>query len=207
MSLAAQLDAEYGWKTTPALNETQLAVLLLSAQELRAFADDQVNGAGLIWMRRWLSGTKFHLGGLPHQIATWFSHHKMTVVFPRRDVWLSPEFTTLPNPRSHIVHELAHVLDNMQSGRSLPATVFGGGPADRLVLEMGGQPKGPRYANGVSGIPPVNQWSVHAGGGYGNHATSEYFAEALSWSVYYPPHLPSPSITNWLKVNVFLMGM
>lgn len=206
MSIAAQLEAEYGWKTTSSFTADHLTLLLQAAGDLHAFADRMSDGAGLIWMRRWLSPVTFHLGGAPHVVASWFSKHPMSLVFPRRDVWLGRQFTGLTNPRQHIIHELAHVLDNVQSGRRLPAVFFGGGPADRLALEMGGRPKGLRFSNGICGIPTENQWSPFAGGGYGNHATAEYFAEAFVWSLYHPPHLPSPAIVNWLKANVFVQG-
>ena len=204
MSTANLLRSEYGWKISGTFNETHLAVLLMAAQDLTAFAEAQAPGSGQSWMRRWLSPVHFHLGGLPQWVTTRLAGHEMSVVFPRHDIWLSADFLTLSNPRHHIVHELAHVLDNHLSTRALPAAIFGGGPADRLVREMGGTPRGLRFSNGACGIPPVNQWTAATGGGYGNHASAEYFAEALAWSVYYPPNLPTPMIVNWLKANVFL---
>lgn len=202
-TIAAQLESEYGWRTTSAFTDASLTLLLQAAQTLRAFADEILPGGGLAWMRRWLSPVYFHLGGLPQQVVSWVGHQKTSVVFPARDVWLSPTFTGIANPRQHLIHELAHVLDNRQAKRSLPATFFGGGPADRLALEMGGAPKGIRFSNGVCGIPPANQWSPAAGGGYGNHATAEYFAESVAWTLLYPVHLPAPSIISWLEANVF----
>lgn len=201
--LAAQLEADYGWKTTSAFGEDHLAILLQCALDLTSFAGEMLPGAGSAWMRRWLSPVYFHLGGLPHWVVSKTGGQKMSVVFPTRDVWLAPHFPAMVNPRQHIIHELAHVVDNSLARRRLPATFFGGGPADRLALDMGGTPKGIRFSNGVCGIPPVNQWSQAACGGYGNRATAEYFAESFAWMLYYPLHLPTPTIADWLKVNVF----
>ncbi len=204
MSLtAAQLQADYGWHTTSAFTDEHLALLLQVAADLRAYIDGLLPSAGLPWIRRWLSPVRFHLGGLPHQVVSLAGRQKMSVVFPARDVWLSPTFIAMLNPRQHLIHELAHVIDNLLAKRSLPATFFGGGPADRLTREMGGTPRGIRFSNGTCGIPPANQWLVAAGGGYGNRATAEYFAESFAWSLYYPLNLPSPVIASWLKTNVF----
>ena len=204
MSTENLLQSEYGWRLAGALNETHLAVLLLAAQDLSGFAEAQAPGSGQIWMRRWLAPVHFHLGGLPQWLVSRVAAHAMSVVFPRRDVWLNKNFLTLPNPRHHIVHELVHVLDNRLGPKALPTAIFGGGPADRLMREMGGAPGGMRYSNGACGILPVNRWAESAGGGYGNHASAEYFAETLAWAVYYPPNLPNPTMMNWLKANVFL---
>ncbi len=204
MTAAAELLTQYVWKTSSAFDQTQLSILLLAAQDLLNFSEEALPGGGLAWLRRWLSPVNFHIGGLPQMLVSRNASHNMSVVFPLRDVWLSADFPALPNPRQHIVHELAHVLDNSQAARSVPATFFGGGPADRLVRALGGLPRGLRFSNGSCSIPTVNQWSAAAGGGYGNRASAEYFAEALAWSVYHPPQLPTPAIASWLKVNVFL---
>ena len=76
-------------------------------------------------MRRWLTPVHFHLGGLPQWVISRVAAHAMSVVFPRRDVWLNKNFLTLPNPRHHIVHELAHVLDNRLGPKALPTRTRG----------------------------------------------------------------------------------
>ena len=40
-----------------------------------------------------------------------------------------------------LIHELGHVLDNNQKGGIIPATVFGGGPSDQMVRDLGGHPE------------------------------------------------------------------
>ncbi len=138
MTTADELLRQFGWKTSPAFSDTHLSILLLAAQDLLNFSEDLLPGAGLKWLRRWLSPVRFHLGGLPQWLVSKNASHNMSVVFPLRDMWLK-DFPALPNPRHHIVHELAHVLDNAQAARTIPATFFGGGPADRLVSYLGGQ--------------------------------------------------------------------
>ena len=124
MSTANLLQSEYGWRLTGAFNETHLAVLLLAAQDLSAFAEAQAPGSGQIWMRRWLAPVHFYRGGRPQWVVSRVAAHATSVVFPRRDVWLNKNFLILPNPRHHIVHELAHVLDNRLGPKALPAAIF-----------------------------------------------------------------------------------
>jgi hypothetical protein len=131
----------------------------------------------------------------------------MSVVFPRRDVWLMPDFLSQPHPVQHVLHELAHVLDNLRSVRLLPATFTGGGPAARLVNAVGGFPHGLRFRNGLCGIPTVNQWPAWINSGYGNRASAEYFAETFAWSVLAPQILPAAAAAGWLKVNLFLSAV
>ena len=136
MTTADELLRQFGWKTSPAFSDTHLSILLLAAQDLLNFSEDLLPGAGLNWLRRWLSPVRFHLGGLPQWLVSKNASHNMSVVFPLRDVWLSADFPALPNPRHHIVHELAHVLDNAQAARSYPRHLFWrrtGRPAGELL--------------------------------------------------------------------------
>jgi len=194
----------FGWNTSPRFTPEQQSLLLECAEALHAYAEVILPGRGKEWMTRWLSPVRFHLGGLPQWLVSRAAGHPLSVVFPRRDVWLSPGFNQLPDPRQHVLHELAHVLDNTQAARVLPATITGKGPADRLMQSLGGLPRGMRFSNGLCGLPLVNQWPAAINDGYGNHASAEYFAEAFAWSVIHPPLLPSPLVVDWLKVNVFL---
>ncbi|MHB0988798.1 MAG: hypothetical protein ACYC3P_09070 [Bellilinea sp.] len=83
MSTAKLLRSEYRLRLTGAFNETHLAVLLLAAQDLSAFAEAQAPGSGEIWMRHWVAPVHFHLGGLPQWVATRVAARAMSVVFPR----------------------------------------------------------------------------------------------------------------------------
>ena len=80
-------------------------------------------------MRRWLAPVHFHLGGLPQWLVTRVAANAISVVFPRRGVWLNKNFLTLPNPRHHLVHKLAHVLDNRLGPKALPAAITAITPA------------------------------------------------------------------------------
>ena len=106
-----------------------------------------------------------------------------------------------------IAHELAHVVD-INAGNGLCASTWcGGGPADELTNWVGGDPAGLRWNNGSSGIPYAYQWNPReSGGGYGNHSTADYFAEALSWMIYDPSAIPDSNILLWLQTLISITG-
>lgn len=196
--------AALGWTASPGFTQAQLDLLAQTGKALSAHAESILPGRAADWMRRWLSPVRFHRGGLPQWIVTRAARQSLSVVFPRRDIWLSPDFDAQSDPVQHLLHELAHVIDNTQSTRAFPATIRGRGPADRLVHDLGGLPLGIRFSNGSCGLPALNLWSGAVNAGYGNSASAEYFAEAFAWSVIHPVHLPSPAVEPWLKINVFL---
>ncbi len=129
-----------------------------------------------------------HRKGIYHQLIN------RNFVLPALDVWLLPGTV-----RQIIVPELAHVLDNaLKEGGTLPATWTGGGPADALIRALGGRPHGLRFFNGSCDLPAQHLWRADAGGGYGNHSSADYFAEAFAWLVYDPGKLPDKMVRDWV---------
>lgn len=192
----------FDWKTNRKLTGRQLEPIDRAVRDLRAFIEDILPGEGSSWIRRNLSFLSISVGGLPNRLISRLKKANTTIVFPQRSIWFADSYTHMKNPEHHIVHELAHALDNSLSNRLLPATLFGGGPADALVSALGGDPRGLRVNNPQS-VPPAFRWSMEVNEGYGNSSTAEYFAETLCWSVYDTTKLPSPAVINALKKILF----
>jgi len=176
-------------------------VLYQTGLDLLAFADHCTKGLGKQWLRTKLSPLRLHLRGWPHRIASWVNHRPTSIVFPKAKIWLLPDLEQHHLRRPHIAHELAHVLDNRLAERRLPSTIFGGGPADQLLRDLGGKPRGLRFANGVDSLDPELHWTANTG--YGNRSSAEYFAEAFTWSIYDPTQLPSPALLEWVEKELF----
>lgn len=194
---------DFGWEAIGAFSQHQLDLLHQTGLDLIACVERRQPGTGKAWLRQKLAPLQVHLGGGLHALASWYNRQPTSIVFPQTTLWLVPSFDQQASPRLHIAHELAHALDNRLAGRRLPATIFGGGPADRLIRDLGGQPRGLRFANGTCGLPADLRWT--ANNGYGNRSSAEYFAEAFAWSVYDPLRLPSPVLQEWMDREIFRM--
>ncbi len=197
------LRLDFGWEANQGFSQRQLDLLYLSGLDVLGFVERCLPGMSKAWMLQKLAPLRVHLGGAPHALATLYNRQPTSIVFPRTNLWLVADFEQRANPRLHIAHELAHILDNRLARRSLPATIFGGGPADRLFRALGGQPRGVRFANGAASLPPALRWTVN--NGYGNRSSAEYFAEAFAWSIYAPDSLPSPALLEWMQTELFRM--
>jgi hypothetical protein len=197
------LRLNFGWEADPAFSPSELDLLYRTGLDLIAKAERCLPGMGRAWLLQRLSPLRLHLGGLPQRLASLANRQATSIVFPRWDVWLVRDIERRSNPQVHIAHELAHALDNRLARRSLPATIFGGGPADRLIRALGGSPRGLRFANGLCGLPADLRWT--ANDGYGNRSSAEYFTEAFAWSVYDPSRLPTPALQEWMAEEIFRM--
>ncbi len=202
-TLRAQLIQDFRWRADRSLTGEQLSLLLASAEDFRGAVENYLGASGREWMREKLGGTHFHLGGIPQRIASWVNKQPVSIVFPRRHVWLAAEFTGEQFGRQHIAHELGHVLDNCLGSNILPAAIFGGGPADGLIRWLGGRPGRLRFRNGLCGIDEAYHFPAHNQHAYGNTATAEYFAECLSCLVYHPERLPGPAIEGYFQSQIF----
>jgi hypothetical protein len=201
MASASSIRSDLGWELKGRFLQEQIKNLYQAAVDLAAFADQNTAGQGRNWLRKVLTPLRLHTKGLTGAVISFVNRKPTSIVFPRTDIWLAGLFERKPDPLVHIVHELAHVIDNHLSRRRLPATIFGGGPADRLVRSLGGHPRGLRFSNGVCGLDEQYLWTVN--NGYGNRASAEYFAETLAWCVYDPDRLPAPILLEWVEQNLF----
>jgi len=201
------LQAEFDWITDPHFTPGELQTILSAGRDIRGYIENILPGQGAAWMTRWLAKIRFHSGGLPHRVVTYFNHAPTSVVFPYRDIWFVKNLDKYSNPRQHVTHEIGHVLDNRSGTALAPSIWFGKGHSDGLVRFSGGQPKGLRWNNGVSGIPAACRWTPPgASTECGDLSTADYFAEAFTWAIYDPARCPHPGMVEWLKEKIRAMS-
>jgi hypothetical protein len=197
------LQAEFGWITDPRFTLGELQTILLASRDIQGYIENILPGQGTAWITRWLANIRFHSGGLPHRVVTYFNHTPTSVVFPYRDIWFVKNLDQYGNPRQHVTHEIGHVLDNRSGPAWLPSIWIGKGHGDGLVRFSGGQPNGLRWNNGVSGIPAACRWTPPgAPTECGDLSTADYFAEAFTWAIYNPTRCPHPGMVEWLKEKI-----
>jgi hypothetical protein len=191
---------EFAWRVDSAFGLAGLKTILEAGRALTWFIDGIQPGRGNTWVLAHSADTRFHCGGLPQRVVTRVKGGSATsVVLPFRDIWLAPDFHQSPFAVQHVLHELAHVIDNRSRRGCLPAIWIGGGWGDALVEALGGHPKGLRWNNGTCGLPPPALWSMAVNLGYGNHSSADYFGEAFSWTVVKPGYCPAPQVSMLIR--------
>ena len=107
-----------GWKFAAVLPMRMSGVLEQAANDVLAYADQATGGNGLAWMQRVFPSLSIHLGGLPQWVVTSFNRAPTSLVFPKNNLWLVPDFDQRLHPNRHVAHELAHLsLDAPTRGR------------------------------------------------------------------------------------------
>jgi hypothetical protein len=96
----------------------------------------------------------------------------------------------------HLSHELAHVWENHAA---LGSVYMGGGVGDQLTRYVGGEPRGLRFINGTSGIPPDHQWTSRLDAfpdypSYGNHSTADYVANGFQYLIMDPAKISTDNV-------------
>ena len=87
------LQAEFRWSTDPRFTLGELQTILSAGRDIRSFVEgilpelENKPGQGAAWMNRWLAEIRFHSGGLPHRVVTYFNKTPTSLVFPFRDIW------------------------------------------------------------------------------------------------------------------------
>ena len=203
------LQAEFRWSTDPSFTLGELQTILSAGRDIRSFVEgilpgtESMPGQGAAWMTRWLANIRFHSGGLPHRVVTYFNRAPTSVVFPFRDIWFVKNLDKYGNPRQHVTHEIGHVLDNRTGPSWAPSIWFGKGHGDGLARYVGGKPGRLRWNNGAGDIPNAHRWTQpdqHPASG--DHSTADYFAEAFTWAIYDPTRCPHPGMVEWLKEKI-----
>jgi hypothetical protein len=194
----------YGWQVEGAWTTKNLNNLLDSASNFASYINKIMGGNGTTWIRNHVGNAVLHLGTIPDFIMGIANANGM--VPTKRDVLLPNDFGDYT-----LIHEMGHVVDNNVKGGFLPATYFGGGPADAMVSAMGGNPGEciPRFKCGWPIHPENNQWYVNniSGssswtlGSYGNHSVSDDFADTYTYTIMseYVPSLRLTWMINFLN--------
>ncbi|MDD5368419.1 MAG: hypothetical protein PHQ40_04995 [Anaerolineaceae bacterium] len=124
----------YDWTTRGKFLNKELDTILDAGDNIANYVSSSTGKWGQGWVRSYLGNTIFNQGGVASDIANKIG--AAAFVFPYHDVNLvSGKYGS-----STIVHELGHVMDNNNVSGISPATLAGGGPADTMVLAMGGTP-------------------------------------------------------------------
>ena len=168
----------YGWNIEDLLSwkVSEIQQLLEAAVLIEEFIDNIDPGMGKEWINHYLGNSVFHKNELINSILS-------ASVALGDDV--NMDFENPYTSSSTIIHELGHVLEHNITPN---ATFFGGGPADEMVIAVGGIPGlcGLRfecsnlYNEKGSYGSPNELWPK---GSYGNHSVADDFAEVFRYSV------------------------
>jgi hypothetical protein len=205
----------YKWKLKNDWTPHEQVVIEKVGQDIHTYVDGLTGGKGLAWINKFLVNVKFShrelsslvLPANPHVLPC------RTIVLPAD--WDADSKDTLFNPYQRLAHELGHVWDNATNhGVSV---YLGGGASDDMNESLGGNIKKKsflvawrwRFYNPnerdylAEVIPDEVRWSKLLTY-YGNGATTDYFAEAFSWNIYYKiifgeNHSPVPTeAASWI---------
>jgi RHS repeat-associated protein len=167
VEIAQQIFHDYGWMLNGKWQLSEVNILLDSAQQISNFFNEH-GGNGQARMRGSIS-------------PVWFSHANIIWVHLGyhhvfgQTIYMIPGFYD-----EKVIHESAHVLDNL-SGGPITASIRGGGPSDDMVRYLGVDPTQcilrywcPKYLSllrmAVTEVPPSS---------YGENGPSEDFAETF----------------------------
>jgi RHS repeat-associated protein len=156
--------------------------------DIEKYVDGLTGGKGREWMLRTLGYTTLVHGNLGDGAGRTMPKLFGATITLDKD-WLTKGWA----PHQKLAHEFGHVYD-INTGNYLGV---GGGPADDLVLAMGGNPylSPCRWCTGKPDPHnPPGRWTQHLG--YGNESVNDYFAEAFSWSVY--GGSTPPGVNDWM---------
>ena len=123
---AQRLFEDYGWYFIGQWQVAEIELLRDAAKEIAEFFEAH-GGNGQARMRGALSPVWFSRANIIWR-AIGYHHVEAQTVF------LTSVFNT-----ENIIHESAHVLDNL-SGSSILASLFGGGPSDEMARSLGMDP-------------------------------------------------------------------
>jgi hypothetical protein len=211
MDYKVTLRKKYNWNLIGNFSVAQQKVIWDAASALKAFLDKNTGRHGKAWLKENIGRVNFYRGGLPQKVVTAANGGKPTsVTFLSNGIWLELTFEKGGNPIQHVIHEVAHVIDNTvgRHRHALLSIWFGHGPSDELSRFLGGNPRGLRWQNGTCGVPLPLCWPSNDPAtqyGYGNHSSADFFAEAFSWTIINPYLVPSTIISSW--INALMKGI
>ncbi len=183
----------YDWSVTGEWTNEQLVAIFKAGWTLQKYVESTGVADGQAWIRKNIGTVTFHhemlLNSLTH------SHFAL----PTRDIYLLNDNLLAPTGPRFIVHEMAHFIDNNLGG-TLPASFFGGGPAEKMVADLGGHPESctikfscaKNYTQTIAG--PAH-WTEKA---YANNSIADDFAETLAHAAFKPERVPAERL-NWMR--------
>src|SRR5512136_2962715 len=113
MDYKLKLKEKFNWNLIGSFSTAQQKVIWDAASALKAFLDGNTGRHGKAWLKENIGRVNFYLGGLPQKVVTAANRGKPTsVTFLFNGIWLEPDFEKGGNPIQHVIHEVAHVIDN-----------------------------------------------------------------------------------------------
>jgi hypothetical protein len=197
----------YGWTIDESLSGREIEMIFSAGETIANYISSATGKWGQGWVRSNLGNAKFNQNAITNVSAGIF--RAGAFVFPSSDVNLNKgKYNS-----GTIIHELGHVLDNNQSGGL--ATFVGDGPADAMVLAMGGNPSAcnPRLQCWTSNSTPQgHQWYVDNVAGqyawplpeYGNNGVSDDFADTFGYTITNPNRVPLGRLY-WMRAYLSLL--
>jgi RHS repeat-associated protein len=124
----------FTWKVSGDVSRNQIMNIIKAGNLIKSHIDQSTSNQGVNWIRANLGSTTFARND---KTVSWAGNLGASAyVWPYNTVNLGASDVFA----NDIIHELGHVLDNNNTPSLIPATVFGGGPADNMVRAMGGHP-------------------------------------------------------------------
>jgi RHS repeat-associated protein len=196
-----QMHDKYGWEEKGKWTYQEYRTLYNAGTKIENYING-IGGSGQEWIRENLGNTTFY------RTQSAQVTNSMLGIFdrvpgpkPGSTPWNNGINLSAGFGDYVVIHELGHRWDNSSKSGVCPATWCGGGIADKLVTDIGGDPRGIRWHNGNNEIPSEYQWSNLVMDGYGNSSSAEYFAESFVWLVINPTQLP-PTVENWMNQEI-----
>jgi hypothetical protein len=201
-----EIEQRYTWEVDENFTLEQVILIWETGSDISNYVesvDSTIDGDA--WIRKNLGNIVLHRSGFVSYELYRYTGSETSLVFVNYHVQFAWNFHTGANPKEHIAHELAHVLDNKLKSFSVWT---GGGPSDELVKFVGGNPQGLRWANtkNVNSTIPNNMLWQKGKGYYGNNSTADYFAEAFAWSIYDQSIVPGSNseVKTWIDSLISL---
>jgi hypothetical protein len=182
----SELAERYGWTLAGEWPAAEAEVVLKTAEGIERYVARVAQVDGRQWMQSNVGAVTFHRD-------TWLNEVlNANVSLPGGHILVLEGYGGSVEPYTDMAHEVAHVIDNNQGG-TLPATVVGGGAADAMVSEVGGNPElcRPRilcpedYGLRVGG---TDRWPE---GMYATTGVAEDFAETFAYAAFFPERVPT----------------
>jgi len=199
------LAEDFGWKLEGDWTASEESVLLTAAEGIEQYVERTAEVDGRQWMEAYVGELTFYRGAWLTKVFD------ANLSLPGGHILVLEGFGGSVEPYTDMVHEVAHVIDNNQGGQ-LPATLVGGGPADEMVADVGGDPElcRPRILCPEDYGPRVGGADMWPDGVYATTGVAEDFAETFAYAAFFPERVPPARLAwmgGWLRETAVQIEM
>jgi hypothetical protein len=190
----------FGWTTKGDFTRKDLQKIIDAGNEISDKVTSITHHWGTGWIRSNIGNAVFEQDGW----SNWFTTN--VVGRPAATLLTTILLQTVSWNVYTLIHELGHVLDdNTRTPGSAagPADIFGGGAADKMVTDMGGNPTlcVPRFSCSGYSDPRISGFYPWPNGAYGSKGVAEDFAETFVNTIVNESLVPSGRL-DWMKKNI-----